>query len=276
MFTRSWEYPFRQGIGCNSISPDDTANFLAFLQELKSQGNFLVTAAVSLFPFNDETGSPSKDVSGFAEVFDHIVIMNYDVWGAWSSAVGPNAPLNDTCAAPQNQQGSAVSAVAAWTSAGMPANKIVLGVPAYGHAFAVDPSAAFDGDQLAAYPPNTGRGAGDSWSDPAGTDICGNETPAGDTWAFWSLVDADLLLDDGSAAPGVPYRFDDCSKTEYIYNVASGAMISYDGPKAFAAKGEFIKSMGLRGFAMWEAAGDYNDLLTDSIREAAGFDDCDE
>ena len=38
-----------------------------------------------------------------------------------------------------------------------------------------------------------------------------------------------------------------------------------------AAKGEFIKSLGLRGFAMWELGGDHDDILLDSIRSAVGF-----
>ena len=35
-FIRSWEYPNRQGVGCNTISPSDSANFLSFLQELRA------------------------------------------------------------------------------------------------------------------------------------------------------------------------------------------------------------------------------------------------
>lgn len=49
-------------------------------------------------------------------------------------------------------------------------------------------------------------------------------------------------------------------------------MISFDNAQSFAAKGSYIEDIGLRGFAMWEAGGDYNDILLDSIREAAGFD----
>jgi chitinase len=45
-------------------------------------------------------------------------------------------------------------------------------------------------------------------------------------------------------------------------------MIAFDNPRSFAAKGEFIKSSGLAGFAMWEAAGDYQDALLDSIQSA--------
>lgn len=47
-------------------------------------------------------------------------------------------------------------------------------------------------------------------------------------------------------------------------------MVSFDDAQSFAAKGDFIKKTGLRGFAMWEAGGDYNDILLDSIRDAAG------
>ena len=51
-----------------------------------------------------------------------IAIMNYDIWGSWSNTVGPNAPLDDSCAAVQ--AGSATSAVKAWTGAGFPASKV--------------------------------------------------------------------------------------------------------------------------------------------------------
>lgn len=44
-------------------------------------------------------------------------------------------------------------------------------------------------------------------------------------------------------------------------------MISYDNAQSFAAKGQFITDMGLAGFAMWEAGGDYNSILLDAIRE---------
>lgn len=43
-------------------------------------------------------------------------------------------------------------------------------------------------------------------------------------------------------------------------------MVAYDNVQSFAAKGSFIATNGLRGFAMWEAGGDSDDLLLDSIR----------
>jgi chitinase len=37
---------------------------------------------------------------------------------------------------------------------------------------------------------------------------------------------------------------------------------------SLAAKGDFITSLGLAGFAMWHAAGDSDDILLDSIGKA--------
>ena len=48
-------------------------------------------------------------------------------------------------------------------------------------------------------------------------------------------------------------------------------MVFFDDAKSFKTKGEFIKNYGLRGYAMWEAAGDYSDILIDSIREGGGY-----
>jgi chitinase len=140
---RSWEYVNKQGIGCNTLSSDDSANFLSFLQELRSDdtgANLILSAAVGLTPFNGPDGTPLADVSQFASVLDHIgllsftvlvrrliyglAIMAYDIWGSWSNGVGPNAPLNDSCAPSDKQAGSAASAVSAWTEAGFPAEQV--------------------------------------------------------------------------------------------------------------------------------------------------------
>lgn len=41
--------------------------------------------------------------------------------------------------------------------------------------------------------------------------------------------------------------------------------------RSLAAKGAFIKTTGLRGFSMWEAGGDFDDILLDSIRKGTGL-----
>jgi chitinase len=179
--------------------------------------NLTLSAAVSLTPFTDASRNPSADISGFVQVFDYIILMNYNIWGSWSEHVGPNTPLNDTCALSVNQQGSAISAIKAWTAAGMPVNQIVLGVASYGHSFSVSPSAAFESGTkaLAAYPAFNAskQPLGDTWDDTSTVEVCGMSHGPGGTFRFWGLMDSGFLTDKGMPADGIYYRYDKCSQT---------------------------------------------------------------
>ncbi|KAF9457537.1 glycoside hydrolase [Collybia nuda] len=274
-----WEYPNKQGLGCNTISPSDSANFLLFLQALRATpvgSNITLSAAVGLAPFNGPDEQPMSDVSGFAKVLDYIAIMAYDIWGSFSTGgVGPNAPLDDSCA--PSKQGSATAAVKAWTAAKFPPHQIALGVAAYGHSFHVDTSSAKDSSgNLIPYPPfNKAQqplGDGETTSNTQEMDKCGVVSGPGGVFSFWSLINNKFLNADGTPASGIDYRFDNCGQTPYVYNPTSQVMVSFDDPKSFAAKGQFIDTQGLRGFAMWHAAGDADDLLIDSISDAMGIE----
>lgn len=274
-----WEYPNHQGIGCNVISPDDSNNFLSFLVKLRAAvgPNVKLSAAVGITPFVGQDGSPMADVSKFGTVLDQLAIMNYDVWGSWSSTVGPNAPLSDSCA-PQ-QAGSAESAVKAWTGANFPANKILLGVPAYGHSFSVSQNAAVVNNKLALYPAfNKGSqppGEGET-SGTSTTDQCGNTSGPTGIFNFEGLVTAGFLQNNNgqvTPAPGMVYTFDNCSQTPFVYNPNTQVMVSYDDAESFAAKGKFINDHALLGFAMWDATGDTpQHTLISSISDAIGIE----
>ncbi|KAJ6532717.1 glycoside hydrolase family 18 protein [Mycena vulgaris] len=285
-----WEYPGRQtGLSCNVVSPDDSANFLSFLQELRGTPvgkNLVLTAAVGLTPFFGSGDEPLEDVSQYADVLDRIALMVYDVWGSWSPTVGPNAPLNDSCVPSNDQVGSAVSAVNAWTTANFPANKasyfgmlwntITLGVAAYGHSFRVPPTAALAGmNSLALYPKF------DSSAQPVGSadtpgdtslDPCGDPSGVSGIFTFAGLISEGFLDSNGTAASGIMSVFDSCSQTPYVYNPTSQVMVSYDDADSFAAKGRFINDRGLLGFAVWDVTGDQNDILLNSLHQAMGIE----
>ncbi|KAJ3998026.1 chitinase [Lentinula boryana] len=271
-----WEYPNKQGIGCNVINANDASNFLAFLQELRQDpvgAKLSLSAATGIATFSGPSGVPLTDVSGFAEVFDFIAVMNYDVWGSWSATVGPNSPLADSCAASENQQGSASTAVKNWNGAGMPLDKIVLGVASYGHSFVVSHDNAFvsgSNTELAPYPPfdKSAFPHGDSWDDDGGSDACGNHEPSGGTFNFWGLINNAFLDQNGDFVDNIPHRFDSCSQTPYVYNPGSKIMVSFDNAQSFALKRKFIMGASLGGFAMWEAGGDHKDILLDAISAA--------
>ncbi|CAE6420051.1 unnamed protein product [Rhizoctonia solani] len=229
-----WEYPNAAGIGCNTKSPNDTENFLLFLKELRTAlPNATLSAATAITPFLSADGTPSTNVS---------------------------------------------DAIEAWTKAGFPADQLVLGIGAYGHGFSVAPANALNNSILNPYstfnksftPP------GDAWDDAPvnGTlDVCGNPKVQGGTWNFWGLIEGGFLNENGTAntAEGIAYKYDECSQTPFVYNQTSGVLVAFDNAASFAAKGQFINATGLRGFAMWEAGGDYDDILLDAIRSGAGF-----
>jgi chitinase len=273
----SWEYPVGGGETCNNYSPSDTINYLAFMTALRAANPDLIfTAAAGIKPWKDASGNPMTDVSGFAAAFDWVAIMNYDEFGQWSTTAGPNAALDDSCAPAAAQQGSATSAVAAWTAAGIPASQLVLGVASYGHAFNVTTASALPSgsstdagsSQLALFPSFS------PWTYAAGEPVateCGAPAAKDVQYTFAGLIQAGLLTANGTAAAGIASTYDSCSQTPFVYDATNGTYVSFDDATSFAAKGKFIQSKGLRGFAMWEASGDYQNILLDSIRGAVGL-----
>ncbi|KAJ0104251.1 hypothetical protein J7T55_001738 [Diaporthe amygdali] len=270
-----YEYPNRQGLGCNAINDNDTTNFLTFLQELRQQApNLTLTAATSLFPWNDATGARSADLSGFADVLDYLMIMNYDIYGAWATTAGPNAPLDSSCDA-RNNQGSGKLGVQAWIDAGVPADKIVLGLAAYGHGFRVNETSAMNGtDTLQLYPAqnSSDRFQGSSWDDDPSIDECGAASPPSGTYPLWSLItEANFLDETAKPLPGIEYTYDNCSQTPFLWNATSNVYVSYDDAQSITVKGQYIVNTGLKGFALWEAGGDYNNILVDAARKSTGL-----
>ena len=226
-FSISWEYPNGLGVGCNVMGVNDTANFLSFLQALRKDSGgkkLLISAAVGITPWLGDTGTPVTDVSEFAKVLDYVAIMNYDVWGLSDGIVGPNSPLNETCGS-KPSHGSAVSAVQTWTKAGMPPNKIVLGVAYYGRLFRVREKDAngnaTDPDDLALYPPfdANDQPAGDQFDGvPGEPDVCGvKSTKPGGIIQFSGMITTKRFLDEeGKPLQGKKFKFDNCSETVRI------------------------------------------------------------
>ncbi|KAI8356952.1 glycoside hydrolase superfamily, partial [Mortierella sp. GBAus27b] len=133
-----WEYPGRAAAACNTYGPQDTANYLTLLKELRAQMDLefpndrkLLTAAVRVQPFDGADGKPLGDVSAFAQYYDWISIMAYDIMGSWSATTGPNAPLYNGPAGKADPF-SVAQSIDAWVNAKFPANKLVVGTAFYG------------------------------------------------------------------------------------------------------------------------------------------------
>ncbi|CAD6923635.1 unnamed protein product [Tilletia controversa] len=126
-----WEYPGSAGSG-NPFTPSDADNFQIFLKTLRQVlgTSAIITVTVSHEPWDGASGQPITDVSITASAIDAILIMNYDVN---QGVAGVNAPLADLCGNSSQPRANAAAGVKQWVAAGMPREKIILGVPAYGY-----------------------------------------------------------------------------------------------------------------------------------------------
>ncbi|WVQ74233.1 hypothetical protein IAR50_003829 [Cryptococcus sp. DSM 104548] len=279
-----WEYPGTDGADGNAVSSDDSANFLTFLTDLRSAlpSGAIITTATQVWPFADSDGNPMTDVSAFAKVIDWILIMNYDVWGS-SSTPGPNAPLSDACGNSTQPLANAYAAVSSWTTAGMPADQITLGVPAYGYLQdstassliqrrSVDTTRSLPHRRHAMSLKNSHRKRANDVT------VSNEDGGTSDGQVMWYslLSQGALTLEDGSYVGdgGFTRYWDSCSSTPWLKSTSSGQIITYDDPESMNLKGQFAAQAGLRGCNVFSIDGDYTGSswpLTDSIRSGLGL-----
>ena len=119
-FDVDWEFP----------EPEEAANYLALLREFRKQLDAVrpgLKLTIAAGP------SPQMyrgvDFAEVARVVDEIGLMNYDYSGPWHKVTGFHAPLYS------KHGGSADRTVREYEDAGVPAEKMLLGVPFYGYSW---------------------------------------------------------------------------------------------------------------------------------------------
>jgi chitinase len=116
-----WEYPEKE----------DAENFRALLEEFRTQMNAVrpglrLSIAVGPHPGME----PGTDFSVITRLVDQIGVMNYDYIGPWSATTGFLAPLFPN---PDHHSGSIAVSMNAYEDAGVPREKLLMGVPFYGY-----------------------------------------------------------------------------------------------------------------------------------------------
>jgi chitinase len=231
-----WEFPGAPGL-TNNFRPEDTQNFTALMAEFRAQldaegavtgKRYALSAATSAV----ENIANKIELGKVANIIDFYNVMAYDTHNGYDGATNFSAPLLGSPRDPSGPKANANYAIFYYLLHGVPAKKINLGVPFYGHGWAgVGPAKG------GLYQPSTGPASG-VWE--AGTnDYKVLAALAADpTSGFKSYRD---LLSGGSP---------------WIYNPTTQAFWSYDDAISARIKGDYVQALGLGGAFFWELSGD--------------------
>ncbi|WP_304608648.1 glycosyl hydrolase family 18 protein [Hyalangium versicolor] len=229
-----WEFPVSGGL--NPGRPEDTANFTAALAEFRRQLDLVRPGLqLSIATPSSPKVYPYIQLGQAATYLDHVNIMTYDMHGGWDVQTNFHAPLYNQNANPaKSLKDSTHEAVQGHLAAGVPAAKIVVGVPFYGR--------GWQGTQAG----STGDGLyQNSWG-PA----WGNQDTAGASGMFDYFYIRSTL-----EASAIKRRHAE-AQVPYLYNPSTGLWVSYDDPTSLGVKGDYINSNALGGVMIWELSGD--------------------
>jgi chitinase len=245
-----WEYPGSCGATCN-FRTDDAVNFPALLAEFRRQLEIVedeVQAATGKRPeYLLSIAAPAGaahyepiDLAAIHESLDWINVMAYDFHGSWETAGPANhhaALLPSSCEPANGDWADKAVRHYLGPTAGVPASKLVLGVPFYGRGWR---TAAVD-DGLCV--PATGI--------PRGTYEKGIE-------------DYDVL-DTRSSTD----HWDEATATHWIFN--GSEFWSFDDPQSLGWKADYVNGKAMRGMMFWELSGDAPDgRLLNALRSRLG------
>ena len=239
-FDVDWEYPGLPGIG-NTHRPEDKQNFTALMTELRAaldregagrSSRYLLTfAAGASRQFIDHT-----EMARVQAVVDYVNLMTYDFRVAEADpTAGHHANLYPSPA--DDRQRSADGAVRDFLEAGVPAARLVLGVPFYGRAW-VDVKPERNGLYQPGAAPKTRI----------------------DT-AYHSLA-ADLVGRNGFAR-----LWDADAASPFLWNAERRIFITYDDPESIRLKTRYIRDKGLAGAMFWQYANDRTGALLRALDE---------
>jgi len=229
-----WEYPV---VGGESDSPGvaaDADNLLLLLRELREALGPDRPLAMALGA--GPAALEALDLAAVADELTYVTLMTYDFHGAWEvgTVTAHQAGLYDN-ADPIDGNYNMDSAVQTLLEAGVPADKIIPGLPFYGRSFA----GVSGGDN--------GFGAPFSGAGPGSFE--------------GGILDYRDIAENYTEDEGYTRYWDDVAKAPWLYNPTSGVYVSYDDACAIGHKVAYANSYDLGGVMFWETSGDNGVLL---------------
>ena len=232
-----WEYPGLPGEG-NPHKPEDRQNFTSLLKEFRealdklgseNSKYYMLTIAAGAFQLYADQIEAEK----IHPYLDYILLMTYDFSGEWDTITGHLTNLYSSQFQPESN--SSDKAVEIFMKAGVPAEKLVLGMAFYGRGWrnveAVNNGLAQKG---------TGFNPGYTYR---------------------------TISEKYTENKGYKRFFDTLARSPYIYNADSLIFISYEDSNSIKYKSKYIIEKKLAGAMFWQYYGDYGNELLDAINK---------
>lgn len=231
-----WEYPGQPGPGIK-FREEDRENFTLLLRTIREHldakreqrgRNYLLTIATS----GSRRYFEHTEMEAVHSYLDFINVMTYDFYTGGSKTTGHHTGLYQSRYIGETEKNSD-TAIKRHLDAGIPGDKIVLGVAFYG------------------------RG----WTGVEATDS-GLYQPVNRATKAYAYEE---LRSDYINQRSFDRYWDDSAKAPYLWSPDSTTFISYEDPESLAHKVDFIKERGLGGIMFWEYKHDDNGALLDTL-----------
>ncbi len=217
-----WEYPGGAGAG-NKFRSEDVQNFTLLLSDLRTRFTqqsrkthrhlYLTIAAGASNEF-----LAHAEMAKVARIVDGVNLMAYDFAEPDSEKITAHHAALFTNPQDRNQQ-SGDASIHAFEAAGVPAAKLILGVPFYGHTWGNVSSLNHGLFQSGQLPPQE--------------------------VASYHHIASDLI------GHGFTRFWDPVSKVPWLYSDDQHLFISYEDPQSLAGKCAYIQSHHLGGITFW-------------------------
>ena len=231
-----WEYPGLKGED-NVFRAEDRENFplmfKAIREELdalskKTGKTYHVSTAIPCFQgFID-----INDIGKAAEYMDYVNVMAYDYYVS-GDIVGHHSNLYPS--GNNNDGDSGDKAFKAYTKVGVPASKLVLGIPFYGRSWIL------------------------KTTDNRGIDRARDSTLRGGGYTF--------IKDSMMIKPGFVRYWDEKAKSPYLWNEQLKQLVVYDDEESVQLKCEYVRDNNMGGIMFWQYASDPKEYLLDAVNK---------
>ncbi|QTE22205.1 glycoside hydrolase family 18 protein [Polaribacter cellanae] len=230
-----WEFPGQRAED-NAFRPSDKENFTLLLAEIRKhlekaaiadKTHYLLTIASGA----DQAYIDNTDLAKAQEYLDFINVMCYDFYNGWFYQTGHHANLYPS-EKEKFKGNSGQEAINRHIKAGVPANKLVMGIPFYGRQWS---KVSLNKDGLYQTAMTTGV-----------------------IVPYWDII---KKIKSGNFKKG----YDNSAKASYLWNAIDSVFISWETPKEIKLKTEFIKEKGLGGAMFWEYSLDKDQELLNAL-----------